>query len=258
MIASGLHRHGQLVRAAEGSDEQRHQQRHHGLGALKEVAGIKIRASCGLRLHDLVGLFQQRRDKAQRDGHHHRHFMHGEVNRLEGLEQPLQRIGQRHGRGRQRQQRRAQQQEDQAQRHKHGKFNAFPINFQDAPFHQRMFTAGEEDVEHQRHDDDEQYRLERTHHVLNLQVRQRNGQSQIDRKNQITQESFYQKNQRDIGDHQQHLNARIHAVDHRAAGAELPERNVFKHGLHLPARRRAPFPYRPWYEYCPADRSRAH
>ena len=40
-IAARLHGHGQLVRPAEGADEQRHQQRHHGLGPLDEIAASK-------------------------------------------------------------------------------------------------------------------------------------------------------------------------------------------------------------------------
>ena len=45
MIAAALHGHGQLVRAAERRHEQRHEQRQQRLGALKEVAGLKIGAA---------------------------------------------------------------------------------------------------------------------------------------------------------------------------------------------------------------------
>ena len=42
VVAARLHGHGQFVRAAEGADEQRHQQRHHRLGPAQ--AGCRIQS----------------------------------------------------------------------------------------------------------------------------------------------------------------------------------------------------------------------
>ena len=160
MIAAGLHGHGQIARAAERADKQRHQQRYHGLGALNDIARFKIRAAGHLRLHDLVGLFQQRGDKAQGDGHHHGQLVGGKADPGKGAEQPLQAVGQHHGRGGQRQQAGARHQKDQAGGEAQRRQQALQRNLNAPHMHQHRIAGAEKQVEQEGENQDEPQRLQ--------------------------------------------------------------------------------------------------
>ena len=61
------------------------------LALLEQIPGFKIRASGLLGGHDLVRLLDERRDKAQGDGHHHRKLMDGRVQLFERAQSRLSR-----------------------------------------------------------------------------------------------------------------------------------------------------------------------
>ena len=93
-VQSALHGGSELIRTAECRDEQRHKDRDHRLGALDEVAGIEVRAAGLLRRDDLLGFFDEGRDKAQCDRHHHGQLMHRRVQLFERRKQTLESVGQ--------------------------------------------------------------------------------------------------------------------------------------------------------------------
>ena len=94
VVAAALHGRGQLVGPAEGADEQRHQDRHQGLGPLEDIAGFKVRAPGLLGGHDLVRLLDEGGDKAQGDGHHHGQLVDGQTQLLQRRQQALQSVRQ--------------------------------------------------------------------------------------------------------------------------------------------------------------------
>ena len=97
VIASAFHGRGQLVCPADGADKQRHQNGHHGFGPAKQISRFKICPPGLLRGHDLIGLFNQRGNKAQGDRHHHRQFMHRHMQLLQRTEEVFNRICQCNG-----------------------------------------------------------------------------------------------------------------------------------------------------------------
>ena len=120
VVAAAFHGRRQLVGAAERADKQRHKQRHERLGALHKASGLKVGAARLLRGHDLIRLFDERRDEAKRDRHHHRELMHRDLDLLERAQQALQTVRQADGRGRIREQERSHDQKRDAQHHRDG------------------------------------------------------------------------------------------------------------------------------------------
>ena len=98
-VAAALHGHRQLVRPAEGADEQRHQNRNQCLCPVNQATRLKVGASGLLCGDDLVRLLDQRGDKAKCNAHHHGELMHRHFYLFERSQHDLQRIRQRNGRG---------------------------------------------------------------------------------------------------------------------------------------------------------------
>ena len=155
MIAPGLHGHGQVARPAEGADKQRHQQRHHGLGPLHQVAGLKVCAAGHLRLLNLVGFLQQGGNEAQGDGHHHAQLVGREVKALERREQQLNAVGEHDGRGGQGQQGGAHHQEHQPQGVVHCLAQALGRHGDESQLEDRLTRTGEEQVQQEGQHQDE-------------------------------------------------------------------------------------------------------
>ena len=111
VVAAALHRHGKVVGPAERRNEKRDQDRDKRPDALHDAAAFHIGAARLLCAHDLVGFFEQRRHKAQGNGHHHGDLMHLDMKDLQRLHDALQRVGQF---GRRRGERQHRAEKDQA------------------------------------------------------------------------------------------------------------------------------------------------
>ena len=160
MVAAALHGHGQLVRAAEGRDEQRDQHRHQRLDALGESAIVDHGTTGFLGVHDLLGLFDQSRDEPQRNGHHHGQLMHREMNFRQRAQQILNRVRQHDGAGGVGQKARTCDQCADAHRQQDGIADALPVNFQHPDVDKRLALAGDKkQVEHRREQHDGHNRL---------------------------------------------------------------------------------------------------
>ena len=70
-----------------------------------EAAAGKVSSSRRLGFHDAVRFFQQGRNKAQSNGHHHSQFMRRHTDSLKGIQEMFDAIGQYDGRRRIRQER---------------------------------------------------------------------------------------------------------------------------------------------------------
>ena len=231
MVAAAFHRHRQFVGAAEGRDEQRDQDGDQRADALGEFAVIQLGAAGFLGVHDLFGLVDQRRDKAQRNGHHHRELMHREVQFLQRAQQRFDRIGQHDGAGRVGQKAGARDERDDAGGHKHGVVDAFAVDAQHPELPQRFaFARDKEQVEHgrehdQRHDGLEAFEDQLERDLRNAVKQHEHGQRQRD-----AQRVGGDKQHDDVGDDADQLEARVAAVQHRMAGEMLADRNITKHG----------------------------
>ena len=70
-VTAGFHGHGQVCGPAESGDKQGHQERHHGLCLLYQIACLKVGSPGHLGLHDFIGFLHQNGNKSQGNGHHH-------------------------------------------------------------------------------------------------------------------------------------------------------------------------------------------
>ena len=126
VITAALHRRREVDGTAERGDKQRDQDRDQRPHPLHQSAALQIGAARLLRRHDLVRLFDQRRDKPQRNGHHHRQLMYIQPQIGQRVQKPLERVGQRRRRRRIGQQRAARDQAEQPHRDKHSGKHALP------------------------------------------------------------------------------------------------------------------------------------
>ena len=236
-IAAGVHGQRQLLGPAERAHEQRHQQRHHGLGPGDEVAGLKVRAAGLLGLHDLVRLVHQRGDEAQGDGHHHGDLVGREVNDLQRPEQRLQAVRQGDGGGGQRQQLGAHHQQDQAHRHEAGHAQAGVGDAYEADVHQLVARGLEEQVQYEGEYDDEEYGLQAADQELQVDPGGRGAGQHEGGDQQKARKALGHEHDGDQGDGGQQLGARVEPVYEGFAGEILAQRDVFQHLASLPPRR---------------------
>lgn len=85
VVAAAFHGCCKVKRTAERGNKQRDKHRNQRLDALHQTAAFHICTAGLLRRHDLLGLFEERRHKAQRDRHHHCEFMHRDMQRASGF-----------------------------------------------------------------------------------------------------------------------------------------------------------------------------
>lgn len=74
-IAPRFHGGRQIIGAAESGNEERHKKGHHPFGFLPQIPAGKISTAGRLGFHDPIRFLKQRRNEAERDGHHHCQFM---------------------------------------------------------------------------------------------------------------------------------------------------------------------------------------
>ena len=122
-VTTAFHSERQIVGTRERADKQGDKYGNERFAALHDPARVQIRAARLLCGHDLIDLVNERRDKAERDGHHHGNGMDVDMHALERGKQPLDGVGQERRRSRIGQQRARRHQSDNAnrckQRHEH-------------------------------------------------------------------------------------------------------------------------------------------
>ena len=228
VVAPCLHRHCQVIGSAEGGDEQRHEQRNHGLDLVDEVPGLKVRTSCHLCLHDLVRLLHEDRDEPEGDGHHHGDLVHRNVDLLQGAEHALQRIGQLvRGRG-QRHQGRGDDKEDQAHCHLDGEEEALPRN-RELPERDESPARRQEQVE--QHGDEKQHH-DGLHAAQNV-AHGNPGEQDADRKEHtaedVSRHGIDDEQDDDVGEGSKELDPGVQPVHDRLCLIVLAKCDVLKH-----------------------------
>ena len=146
VVAAGLHRHREVVRTAEGTDEERYQDRHHRLRALEQISALEVGATGLLGLHDLIRFLDEDRDETECDRHHHRDFMHRYAELFEHAETLLEAVRELVRRGRQGHERGAEHEEDEARAHHERDVETLAGDFQNPELHEHL-TRGQEEVE---------------------------------------------------------------------------------------------------------------
>ena len=191
-VTSGLHRHREVVGSAEGGDKEGDQKRDQTLDLFDQVFALEVSASGDLRLHDLVRLLHQDRDKAKGDRHHHRDFMHRHMDLLEGPHEALQRVCQLGRRGRQGHDRRAQDQKTQSQCHLDGKGEALFGDLEEAklPDH---FAGRQKKVEAHRDQKKKEDRLHTSHDIAERYIGEHDHRRQEQGCQQISDQRVHHK-----------------------------------------------------------------
>ena len=146
VVAAGLHRHREVVRTTEGTDEERYQDRHHRLRALEEISALEVGAAGLLCLHDLIRFLDEDRDETECDRHHHRDFVHRYADFFQGTESLLEAVGELVRRGRQGHERGAEHEEDESRAHHERDVETLAGDLQDPELHEHL-TRCQEEVE---------------------------------------------------------------------------------------------------------------
>ena len=197
-VTSGFHRHREVVGSAEGGDKEGDQKRDQTLDLFDQVFALEVSASGDLRLHDLVRLLHQDRDKAKGDRHHHRDFMHRHMDLLEGPHEALQRVCQLCRRGRQGHDRGAQDQKTQSQCHLDGKREALFGHLEEAklPDH---FAGRQKQVEAHGDHKEKEDRLHAPHDIAEGDVGELDHSRQKQRGKQIADPGIHHKECDQVG-----------------------------------------------------------
>lgn len=172
VVAAGLHRHREVVRAAEGTDEERYQDRHHRLCALEQIPALEVGAAGLLCLHNLIRFLDEDRDKTECDRHHHRDFVNRYADLFQDTESLLQTVGELVRRGRQCHERGAEHEKDETCTHHECDVETLTGDLQNPELHEHLAWSQEEVEAHgdqeQNHDALKPPRHEAERHVTDF------------------------------------------------------------------------------------------
>ena len=232
-VASGFHGHGQLLRSSEGRDEQRHQKRNQAFGLLDDIGGLEVRASCHLRLHDLIRLIHEGRNEPKGDAHHHGQLMGRHADLLEGFQQAFNPVCQLNGRRGQSQNGCAHDEEHQSEGHEQGLIDPFPVDLEDPEIQkQRILGAlGHEHIQKCREDDQDKYRLYPFVQIFRGEPRHADHQQDESENQKIRGEILHQKQIHDEQDGNQNLRPGVQLVDEGFSGNVLSDGDVLDHDV---------------------------
>ena len=196
---------------------------------MKDIAVLKVSASGQLRLHDLVCLLQQDRDKPERDTHHHRDLVHGNMNLLERSKQCLDPVRQRGRRGRQRHQRRTDNQIDQTDRQINCRRQACLGDRQFADAHDDIAALEHKEIEQRSHQQQNHNRFKAPDHEAERHLGRLDDENQPERGQQIGHDASGQKERYQKQQRADQLKPRVQLVDHALRFIVLSDRYISNH-----------------------------
>ena len=235
MIAAGFHSHGKIICTLKSRDEQRDQKRYHIGHALYEIAGLKIRPSRDLSLHDFIRFLHQNRNKAQRDRHHHGYLVNRNLDNFEWAEQVLHCVSELIRRRRQRHDRRSDDKIGQSNCHSDGLNNAFLRDGQ-PPEREDNFARREQHVKKDCDDQNKNDGFHSLQHHAKRNFRELHKGHESNRDEHIACQTFDQKQRNNEDQRTEKFDPGIQLMEDRICRIILSDRDI----SHL----QAPFPAR--------------
>ncbi len=228
MISAGFHSHRQIVGASECGDEQRNQDRDHALCTFDHAAALEVRAAGLLRLHDLIGLLHENGDETQSDGHHHRDFMHRDMQLFQAAESSLHTLRQVVGSGGEGHDGGSEYKEDQTDGHITCHPESFLGNGQFPYLSERLSRSQEKVEDHSDHHKDHDG-FQSSHHITEGNLGQFDHGDQEDGRYQVRTDGTEYEQRDDEQYRSKQFHSRVQFMQGRFRRIILAQCYVFKH-----------------------------